>query len=194
MQETIRPKKFAHVVYRTRRYAEMLKWYQAVFGATIQHQNPALAFLTYDDEHHRVALLNLDVVQPGGEPSGVPRCSPGVDHVAYTYRSLRDLLENYDRLKQLGVQPYWCIHHGISVSLYYADPDGNQMEFQVDSFSSNEAANAFMAGPDFGVNPIGVEYDPDAMLARLRAGEPEAALLPRTVHLPVSELRGSMVG
>jgi catechol 2,3-dioxygenase-like lactoylglutathione lyase family enzyme len=194
MPETIHPKKFAHVVYRTRRFAEMLQWYQTVFGATIQHQNPALAFLTYDDEHHRVALLNLDLVQPGGEPGGVPRRHPGVDHVAYTYASLRDLLETYDRLQLLGVRPYWCIHHGITVSMYYADPDGNQMEFQVDSFTSNEAANAFMEGPHFGANPIGVEYDPDAMLARLRAGEPEQAMLPRTVHQPVSELRGSIVG
>jgi catechol-2,3-dioxygenase len=193
MPEIIRPKKFAHIVYRTRRFAEMLQWYQTAFGATIQHQNPALAFLTYDEEHHRVALLNLELVQPDGEPAGVPRRTPGVDHVAYTYACLRDLLENYDRLKQLGIRPYWCIHHGITVSMYYADPDGNQMEFQVDSFSSNDDANAFMGGPHFAENPIGVVYDPDAMLARLRAGEPEESMLARTVHQPVAELRGSIV-
>jgi hypothetical protein len=124
----------------------------------------------------------------------VPRRHAGVDHVAYTYASLRDLFETYDRLKNLGIRPYWCVHHGITVSMYYADPDGNQMEFQVDSFTSNEDANAFMEGPHFGENPIGVEYDPDALLARLRAGEPEQAMLPRTVHQPVSELRGSIAG
>ena len=57
----------------------------------------------------------------------------GVDHVAYTYASLNDLLENYAQLKEKGIRPYWCVHHGITVSMYYADPDGNQMEFQVDS-------------------------------------------------------------
>ena len=36
----------------------------------------------------------------------------------------------------------------------------------------NEAANAFMTGEHFDVNPIGVEYDPDDWLARLRAGAP----------------------
>ena len=41
----IRPAKFVHVVYRTRRFEQML---QIVFDAKIQHQNPALAFLTYD--------------------------------------------------------------------------------------------------------------------------------------------------
>ena len=55
----IRPEKFAHVVYRTHRFDEMLEWYQFVFDAEVQYQNPALAFLTYDDEHHRFALANL---------------------------------------------------------------------------------------------------------------------------------------
>ena len=72
-------------------------------------------------------------------------------------------------------------------------PDGNQMEFQADSYTSNDDANAFMQGPGFEQNPIGVEFDPDDMLVRLRAGESEAALLLRTEHLPVSDLRGSLM-
>ena len=30
-------------------------------------------------------------------------------------------------LKAKAIHPYWCVHHGITVSMYYADPDGNQM-------------------------------------------------------------------
>ncbi len=44
--------------------------------------------------------------------------------------------------------------------MYYADPDVNQMEFQVDSFGTNEEINGYMRGPHFSANPIGVEYDP----------------------------------
>ena len=75
--------------------------------------------------------------------------------------------------------------------MYYADPDGNQMEFQVDCYGSNEEANAFMQGPHFSANPIGVEYDPQEWLCRLRAGEPAADLLVRKVHQPVSPVRGA---
>jgi len=39
------------------RFEQMLRWYQIVFDAKIQHRNPALAFLTYDDEHHGSHLL-----------------------------------------------------------------------------------------------------------------------------------------
>jgi catechol-2,3-dioxygenase len=185
----IRPTKFVHVVYRTRRFEQMLRWYETVFDAKIQYQNPALAFLTYDDEHHRFAFANLDILQPEGtetERHGMI----GVDHVAYTYASLSDLFENYAQLKARGITPYWCVHHGVTVSMYYGDPDGNQMEFQVESYGSNEEANAFMAGPHFAANPIGVEYDPDDWLARLRAGAPVSDFLLRQVNEPVSPIRG----
>jgi catechol-2,3-dioxygenase len=187
----IRPTKFVHVVYRTRRFEQMLHWYETVFDAKVQYQNPALAFLTYDDEHHRFAFANLDILQPEGtetERHGMI----GVDHVAYTYASLRDLFENYAQLKARGITPYWCVHHGVTVSMYYGDPDGNQMEFQVESYGSNEEANAFMAGPHFAANPIGVEYDPDDWLARLRAGAPVSDFLLRQVNEPVSPIRGSI--
>jgi catechol-2,3-dioxygenase len=190
MPSRIRPAKFVHVVYRTRRFNQMLGWYQAVFDAKIQYQNPALAFLTYDNEHHRFAFANLDILQPEGTEAD-PRGMIGVDHVAYTYASLKDLFENYAQLEAQGIRPYWCVHHGITVSMYYADPDGNQMEFQVDSYGSNEEANAFMAGPHFAANPIGVEYDPDDWLARLRTGAPESEFLVRQADEPVSPIRGS---
>lgn len=190
---SIRPSSFAHVVYRTYRFRQMLEWYVKVFDAKVQYQSPVIAFVTYDDEHHRVALLNMGIVI-GESDARAPRGQPGMDHVAYGFRSLTELLGKYVELKALDVLPYWCIHHGITVSLYYADPDGNQMEFQADSYDSNDDANAFMYGPHFELNPIGAEFDPDVMLARLQAGESEAGLLLRTEHLPVSPIRGSMMG
>ena len=81
----------------------------------------------------------------------------GVDDVAYTYASLNDLLENNAQSRRRASCPIG-IHHGFTVSMYYADPDGNQMEFQVDSYGSNEEANAFMEGPHFAANPIGVAW------------------------------------
>ncbi|WP_213959505.1 MULTISPECIES: VOC family protein [unclassified Variovorax] len=186
----VRPQKFVHVVYRTRRFEAMLDWYAKVFDAHVQHKNPAIAFLTYDDEHHRFAFINLAVLQPEGTETNRAGII-GVDHVAYTYQSIDDLFENYVQLKAQGILPYWCIHHGVTVSMYYGDPDGNQMEFQVDCYSSNEDANAFMEGPHFAANPIGVEFDPEEWLARQREGTPLTTFLPRTAHMPVSPVRGS---
>jgi catechol-2,3-dioxygenase len=185
-----RPTKVAHVVYRTRRFDEMLEWYQTVFDARVQFSNPALAFLTFDDEHHRFALANMSVFEPEGKHS--EKNGPiGVDHVGYSYSSLRDLLENYAALKQRGIVPYWCVHHGITASLYYADPDGNQMEFQVDCLESGGKAAEFMASA-FPQNPVGVEFDPDAWLELLRSGTREAELLNHQEQGPVSPIRGEI--
>jgi catechol-2,3-dioxygenase len=189
----IRPAKFVHVVYRTRRFDKMIRWYEVVFDANVQYQNTALAFMTYDDEHHRFAFINLSVVQPEGTDTD-RQGSIGVDHVAYTYRSLIELFDNYVQLKAHGILPYWCIHHGITVSMYYGDPDGNQLEFQVDSYQSNDEANAFMYGPGFDTNPIGVEYDPEEWLARIQAGAPVSEFLTRRIHLPISPMRGAVTG
>lgn len=169
------PKKIAHVVYQTRRYEEMLDWYQTVFEAKVVYQNPAFAFLTYDDEHHRFAFANMAAFKPDGAEAGA-RSDTGVNHVAYTYANLGDLLETYARLKRAGITPYWPIHHGVTLSLYYRDPDGNRMEFQVDCCTVEEA-NAFMLSDAFAANPIGVEVDPEALLAQYRSGVPVEQLL-----------------
>lgn len=189
----ISPQRFVHIVYRTRRFEEMLAWYQFVFDAKIQYQNPALAFLTYDDEHHRFALADLDVIQPDGTEKD-KQGLVGVDHVAYTYAALEDLFVNYEQLKAKAIEPYWCVHHGVTVSMYYADPDGNQMEFQVEAFDSSDEAIAFMRGPIMAENSIGVEYDPEDWLAQMRDGKPASDLLTRRVHQLVSPIRGALEG
>jgi catechol-2,3-dioxygenase len=176
-----KPSKFAHIVYRTRRFEEMIAWYEKVFEAKVQYRNPVLAFLTYDEEHHRFAFANLSVINPEGAASaGRPRPDAGVDHVAYTYASLADLVDTYTRLKREGIVPYWPIRHGPTLSLYYKDPDGNRIEFQVDSFATAEEANAYMLGDEFASNPIGVRFDPDELVEQFRKGVPEATLLARS--------------
>ncbi|MGV3478354.1 MAG: VOC family protein [Sphingobium sp.] len=180
-----KPVKFAHVVYQTRRFDEMIQWYQTVFEADIVHRNPALAFLTYDDEHHRFAFANLSLLKPEAENVG-ERGDIGVNHVAYTYADAGDLMKTYARLKAVGILPYWPVHHGITLSLYYRDPDGNRMEFQVDC-GTVEEANAFMSSEAFDANPIGIDYDPDQLLARYESGV-SADLLVQRPEGPMSDI------
>jgi hypothetical protein len=108
----------------------------------------------------------------------------GVDHVAYTYASLADLVDTYTRLTQHGITPYWPIRHGPTLSLYYRDPDGNRLELQVDCFATAEEANAYMVGEAFASNPIGVTFDPDELVAQFRRGVPERQLLARPAGPP----------
>ena len=166
----ISPVKLAHVVFRTSRYAEIVSWYKTVLNAKPAFANDVLTFLSYDDEHHRVAVIHVPDLGPR------PATAAGLHHVAFTFRSFGDLLATYVRLRDLGIKPVFVINHGPTTSLYYEDPDGNNIEFQIDNFDSIEDATAFFYSPAFAENPVGVEFDPEEMLARFSAGEPEADL------------------
>jgi catechol 2,3-dioxygenase-like lactoylglutathione lyase family enzyme len=171
-----RPAKLSHVVYMTRRFDEMLDWYKTVFEAKVQYENPALAFLTFDDEHHRFAFANMSVFDPEGVAAVAPP-GVGVNHIGYTYTNLGELLETYDHLKQLSIEPYWRVHHGVTLSMYYQDPDGNRMEFQVDCCANAKEAHDFMHSDAFAANPVGVEIDADALLEQYRSGVPIETLM-----------------
>lgn len=83
------------------------------------------------------------------------------------------------RLRGLGIAPYWCINHGPTTSLYYRDPDANQVELQVDNFPGPAALGAWLRSGAFAHNPIGVNFDPERLLARFRAGDPVEELVPQ---------------
>ena len=157
------PKKLAHVVLRTGNLAAMRDWYCTVLEAHVAFSNDFVAFITYDDEHHRVAFANLGAT---AQPAADAR---GLEHVAFTYASLGDLLGTYERLKGMDIVPYWTINHGPTTSMYYRDPDGNQVELQIDNCSLADA-DAFVRSEAFARNPIGVPFDADTMLARFRSG------------------------
>jgi catechol-2,3-dioxygenase len=169
----VAPMKLAHVVRRTARFEEMLAWYQTFLGAEVVHSDGMLAFLTYDDEHHRIALAGIP-----GLPDAPPLAA-GTDHVAFTHADLGDLLYTYARLKAEGITPYWCINHGPTTSMYYKDPDGNRIELQVDNFRTAEETNRWIRSGDFAANPIGVLFEPEDLLARYQAGEPMERLTAR---------------
>ena len=126
----ISPTKFAHIVFRTKQLKVMVNWYARVLGTKSAYENDFAAFVTYDDEHHRLAFLQLpDLVE-------APPQSIGLEHFAYTFESLGDLMQTYKRLKSEGISPAWTINHGPTTSLYYDDPDGNRVELQIDNFKS----------------------------------------------------------
>lgn len=166
----VTPTKFAHAVLRTLQLEAMVNWYKTVLEAEIVQENKFVAFMTYDDEHHRIAIASLPNLverQPG---------SVGLDHLAYTYGSIGDLVFTYERLKAVGILPVVSINHGPTTSLYYRDPDGNKLEMQVDNFDTVAELKGFFKSGAFTKNPIGVNFDPDELARKYHAGVPDAEL------------------
>ena len=165
------PARLAHFVLRTSDIDRLAGWYCTVLEAKVVHENKMISFATFDDEHHRIAFLDR-----GFEKNPDPE-SNGVDHVAFTYESLGDLLSTYVRLRDEGILPERTINHGMTTSMYYKDPDGNRIELQVENFDDPKEGLAFMNGPGFEKNPIGVLFDADELVERFEAGVPVSELV-----------------
>ena len=158
------PYKMGHIAIRTDRFEEMIEWYGKVLEAKIAFRNNDMAFMTYDDEHHRVAIIKM----PGlAEP---PEKYSGLEHVSFTYQTLGDLLATYRRLKTVGIEPFWTIIHGPTVSMYFKDPDQNKVELQIDVFETPEEVNTYFAAGHYLENPMGIIFDPEEMIEKHEAG------------------------
>ncbi|MCC5867015.1 MAG: VOC family protein [Gammaproteobacteria bacterium] len=170
----IAPVRMSHVVLNTHpdNYEAMVAWYLAVFEGEIAYANDEVAFLGFDEEHHRIAIAAVPhVVEPRPK-------AWGLNHFAFTYESLEQLLETYQRLKQGGITPYWPILHGPTTSLYYKDPDLNRVELLCDNLQGEELLEFFKSGA-FDENFMGIIFDPDEMHAKLKAGVPKEELTRR---------------
>ena len=172
----VSPSKLAHIVLRTTNVDAMRDWYLDVLNAQVTLDAKSdtfhMCFIRYDDEHHRLAF-----VQHPRRPDALPG-DGALEHIAFTYDTLSDLLDTHARLASKGIEPFWPIHHGATMSIYYLDPDGNRVELQIDTMSLEDAAR-YVETEDFLGNPIGVLFDPADVRRRLHAGEPLETLLVR---------------
>ncbi|KAK2601231.1 hypothetical protein N8I77_010695 [Diaporthe amygdali] len=164
------PKRMCHIVLRVQpdKYKPMVNWYVTFLGGRVVWGNEVLSFITYDDEHHRIAIT----ARPGTIPRGGDATnSCGLAHVSFAYETLDELLTAYVQRRKLGIKPSWCVNHGPTTSIYYADPDGNEVETQVDNFDTAQEATEFMNSAEFVENPMGVDFVPEELIRRLEDGE-----------------------
>jgi catechol 2,3-dioxygenase-like lactoylglutathione lyase family enzyme len=161
--KSLMPAKLSHVVLRTAKLTQMRQWYLTTLNGHVQYENPNVCFLTYDEEHHRIGIVQI----PGVTDE---TCTgPGLEHISFAYRHLGELLANYQRLKVVGVEPYWTVNHGPTISMYYRDPDGNRVELQYDVFSTAEGANRFIH-ENYAENFMGILFEPEDMIQKYEAG------------------------
>jgi catechol-2,3-dioxygenase len=170
LPKVLSPKKLAHVVLRTMNIRPMIEFYKNFLGARIEFESDRAAFLGYDEEHHRIGIIAFENLALPAQPA------PGLEHVAFTFDNLQDLVTAYEQRKAYGIRPAICVNHGPTTSMYYMDPDGNRLESQVDNFDNAEEATAFVTSASFRENPVGEDFDPEELARRVRSGEDEATI------------------
>lgn len=167
------PARLAHLVLRTNKLHEMIEFWRIFTGSEIIFENEMIAFLSYDEEHHRIAIAAL--------PETIDKVNEacGLAHVAFTYDTMEDLATAYEQRKKFGFVPFWCINHGTTTSMYYHDPDGNEIEMQIDNFEDPRDATEYMNSEAFRTNAYGTEFNPDDFVRRVRSGEDQEQIKTR---------------
>jgi catechol 2,3-dioxygenase len=170
--EVIRPT-LHHINLKTTRLEEMIEWYATLVGTEILFKDSTGAWLSNDRANHRIALLAF----PGLSDDPEKETRAGMHHSAFEYAGFEDLNASYLRLREEGITPEICIDHGMTLSYYYRDPDGNRVELQCDVFGDWARSSEWVRTSDeFHANPIGVFVDPDRIATAAAAGQPLAEI------------------
>ncbi|MEJ2871506.1 VOC family protein [Actinomycetospora sp. OC33-EN08] len=159
--------KLHHSTFLTLKLHEMVAWYEKVAGLTPVHYSDGAAWLTNDAANHRIALIAHPAIKkPVDKPT-----SAGLHHTAFEYADFDQWLDNYSRLKDEGITPFMSLDHGMTMSLYYADPEGNGVEIQIDAFGDWARSTEWMwASREFAENPVGNFFDPDLVVEAREKG------------------------
>jgi catechol 2,3-dioxygenase len=162
----IRPK-LHHLTMKTSRLDEMIAWYGTVIGAKVQFRDRTAAWTTNDEANHRIAFLAV----PGLSDDAEKVSHNGMHHCAFEYPSFTALMDSFDRLRKEGIEPAFCLDHGMTMSLYYRDPEGNFVELQSDNFGDWTKSSEFMrTSAEFARDPIGTFFDPARVYEKAKSG------------------------
>ena len=164
----------AHFGLRTRNLSAAVDWYSRALGAQVRFQNELAAFMSFDEEHHRFVLWD------DGETGEKPENARGVDHIGFSCGGPSELADEYERLQQLGIEPGMCVNHHFTSSLYYRDPDGNEVEITCDNMPTKADCSEFMATREMAeaMQPpiFGSEFDPEELVRLRNEGVPDHQL------------------
>ena len=129
--------KFSHMGLSVMDTAKMEAFYTGVLGFTVTDRGHVggmdLVFLSRDPmDHHQIVLAS-------GRPADLPanvankQFGPSINQISFQMASLDDLRDIGRRIQDYGTDNFFPANHGIAWSIYTHDPEGNNLEFFVDT-------------------------------------------------------------
>jgi len=119
------PAKLGHIVLAVDDVQTSTRFYEDVLGLRVTTRMfDSMVFLSSrNDTSHELALVKM-------EDSNIkpPSNSARVIHFAWQMASFEDLKEIYRHLLEKKIEIVRLGDHGISLGIYFFDPDGNEIE------------------------------------------------------------------
>ena len=148
----IHPDRIGHIVLKVRSLKRSRPFYTELLGLEVMKELPEVKMLFLASnrrDHHEIALAEV------GEHAGAPKPGDvGLAHCAFRLKSVEDLHAAYREFKEHNVPISFTVNHGVSI--YFLDPDGNQLEVYADN-SPEEIAR--MSNPYFGLDKLDFATD-----------------------------------
>ncbi len=125
----LEPLGIGHVVLKVRDLDRSLAFYRDLLGLKVSSEmSNVMIFLTATGEnHHDLALLRVGDSAPSPVPTAV-----GLYHVAIQLADWEAVKAAHALLAERGMLK-GTADHGVTKSLYTADPDGNEIELFCDA-------------------------------------------------------------
>ena len=153
--------------------AAMEAFYTGVLGLIVTDRGVGhtfkaqLVFMSCNPKnHHQVVLAS------GRDPESKKST---INQISFKLEDLEQLREMYRRVRDYGVQALRPLNHGNSWSLYFFDPEGNNVELYCDS-------------PWYISQPHGDLFDPEATTEQILA-ETEAMCKDDPNFMPIEQWR-----
>ena len=119
------PRQLGHLVVNVRDLNRAEDFYTNIIGLKVmqKYDGHAVFMSANDAMSHELALVGVGEDAPGPEKERI-----GLLHMAWQMDSLEDLKAINQRLKDNGVEIEHYGDHGVSLGIYFRDPDGNEIE------------------------------------------------------------------
>ncbi len=151
------PREIGHLVLNVSDVARSTAFYRDVVGFQVARYGPDgnRAFLTCGVYHHNLALFKAPA---GAQPR--QKGQIGLNHFAFKVDNYPALQQAHQRLVAANAVIDHMVDHGMTLSVYFLDPDGIMMELFCDSFDTQAEGLAFMKATPGQAKPIDITAAP----------------------------------
>jgi len=136
-----RARRLGHVNFFVEDFRRSIEFYNSICGLTLEFVETDLkgSFLGTGHTPHDVGCIETTKGQDRYGRDGhlqIPKevgAKPGLNHIAWEIENEAELVAGYDRCLAAGLPIRRLADHQIAHSIYMLDPDGNMIEFYVDT-------------------------------------------------------------